>query len=366
MKKLTVLILTLLIIFSCNKKDDPQPNQTTNTNPITTTNTPPVLQSNLSYTATTATQLSIDLSSKITDAENDTWSILTATVNHGSATITGTTINYTSNTSYTGNDTITVSIKDSKGAISTGQIAITVNSSSTSTNHAPTVNPTSKMILDQEQWLGNTYGYLIYIKAYSSYASFNATDADNDNVAITSITGYSSNIQSIRGIATNLSATDIANGNFSGDIEIIPYSRIYSGIEIFNITFSDGKSTITKTFTIQLGSDAKLQSTNILNNFMNRPLMGNGVGSGTFWGTLTIKPNASLTTTMTQPQGNFFGYQTSPGTYSYSINDDGWLMVSVSANNTTTITPYSVETYYSNSSYLQLTNLNTQVIYGFE
>ena len=368
MKKLTVLILTILILFSCNKKDDPTPAQTTSPTGTTTppTNTPPVLQSNLSYTATTATLLSIDLSSKITDANNDTWSITTATVNHGFATISGTTINYISNTSYTGNDTITVSIKDSKGAISTGQIAIIVNSSSTSTNHAPTVNPPSKMILDQEQWLGNTYGYSIYIKAFSSYASFNATDADNDNIAITNIDGYSSNIQSIRGIATNLSATDIANGNFSGDIEIIPSSRIYSGIETFNITFSDGKSTITKTFTIQLGSDAKLQATTILNSFMNRPLMGNGVGSGTFWGALTINPNGNLTTTMTQPQGNFFGYQTSPGTYSYSINSDGWLMVSVSANNTTTITPYSIATYYSNSAYLQLTNLNTQVIYGFE
>jgi len=366
MKKLTVLILTLLILFSCNKKDDPQPNQTANNNPVIITNNPPVLQSNLSYTATSETLLSIDLSSKISDPENDTWSITLATANHGSATISGAVISYTSNASYTGNDTITVSIKDSKGATSTGKIAITVNSSSTSTNHVPSVNPPSKMILDEEQWLGNTYGYSIYIKTFSSYASFNVVDADNDNVAITSITGYSSNIQSIRGIATNLSATDIANGNFSGNINIIPNSRIYSGVETLNITFSDGKSSITKTFTIQLGSDAKLQATNILNNFMNKPLMGNGVGSGTFWGALTIKSNGDFITTMTQPQGNFFGYQTSQGAYSYSINKDGWLMISVSANNTTTITPYSVVTYYNNSSYLQLTNLNTQVIYGFE
>jgi hypothetical protein len=370
MKKTTFLILILLSILSCNKKDDPQPtsnnNNGTTTPPITTTNTPPALQPNLSYTATTATQLSIDLSSKITDSENDTWSIITATANHGFAIISGTTINYTSTTSYIGNDTITVSIKDSKGATSRGKIAIIVNSSNPS-NHIPSVNPPSKMILDEEQWLGNTYGYAIYIKAYSSYASFNATDADNDNVAITNIDGYSSNIKSIQGIATNLSADDIANGNFSGNINIIPYNRIYSGVETLNITFSDGKSTITKTYTIQLGSDAKLQATTILNNFMNTGLMGNGLGSGTFWGTLTINPNGNLTTTMTQPQGNFSGYQTSPGTYSYSINDDGWMVISITMNNSTTTSSYAVDKYiYNNDTYLKLTNVDTQIIYSFK
>ncbi len=364
---LPLLAFTLSLFFSCNnKKDDPTPNQPTNNNPTVITNTAPLLEPNLSYTTTTETLLTIDLSSKISDSENDTWSIITATVNHGSTTISGTTINYTSNTSYSGNDTITLSIKDSKGATSIGKIAITVNTSSTSTNHVPSVDNSNKITIEAEQILGNTYGYIIYIKTFNRNPSFNVVDADNDNVAITQIQGASSNI-TIQGIASNATADDIINGNgVSGNLTIIPYSRIYSGVETLNITFSDGKSSVTKTFTVQLGSDAKLQATNILLNFMNRPLnFVTGSNNASFYGTLKLNIDASLVTTGTQVGGGFFQYVISPGTYSYSIDRAGVLVISITANNTTITHTYWIQTYYNDSSILQLTKTDTQTLYLF-
>lgn len=289
MKHIVLFIFTLSILLSCKKSDDPQPSSSTHTNP----NTPPTLQANLSYNSTTETLLQIDLSSKITDANGDTWSITNSTALYGMTSITGNIISYTSNVAYTGNDTITITIQDSKGASSTGKIAIVV-SASTPTNHIPVVNSSTNITFYSIEWLGNVYGYLISIKTRPQTYTFNVTDSDNDNVAITSVSGYSSNIQEIRGVATNISSDDIANGNFNGDIQIIPNSRIYAGTETFTITFSDGKSTVTKTFTIQFGSNATIETYNIISPFFGQALNGDAAGNFVIKSNGTINSNTNI------------------------------------------------------------------------
>ena len=190
MKQFVLPILTILIISCGSKKDDPQPNQTTNTPPVTVNNNPPTLQSNLSYSTTTATQLSIDLSAKITDPENDTWNITTATANHGSVTISGTTINYTSNASYVGNDTITISIKDSKGATSIGKIAIVVS--------ATTTNPTPKQVT--ENIISHFIGTLN--ASFNSTLQFEGTKLTISNTTLTANSAQSKFFGDNAGIAT--------------------------------------------------------------------------------------------------------------------------------------------------------------------
>jgi hypothetical protein len=352
MKQIVLILLSISLFSACKKSEDPTPSNSNNT----TINTPPTLQANLSYNATTSIALQIDLSSKITDANGDTWSITNSTALHGTTSISNTAISYTSNTAYTGNDTITITMQDSKGASSTGKIAITV-SASTPTNTPPVVNSSTNITFYSIQWLGNVYGYSISIKSRPQTYTFDVTDADNDNVAITSVTGYSSNIQEIRGVATNISSDDIANGNFNGDIQIIPNNRVYAGTETFTITFSDGKSTVTKTFTIQFGSESQIEAYNILSYFFDKPLDGHiycDCGHGHY----TILSAGTITTTATQPSGDFFEWVVSEGTYNYTISSGGYITFTISSAASITYNPPQLTTI-DGVKYLTLTKTNT-------
>ena len=126
MKKLTVLILTLLIL-SCNKKDDPQPTQTTpptgtTTPPTTTTNTPPTVSATPS-SATNPTTITINA----TDSDG---TISKVEVFNGSTLLTTLTTSpyiYTLPTLANGSYTYTVKATDNSNAVSSTSISFTVS-----------------------------------------------------------------------------------------------------------------------------------------------------------------------------------------------------------------------------------------------
>lgn len=134
MKKLTVLILTLLILFSCNKKDDPTPAQTTPPTgttppPITTTNTPPTVSATPS-SATNPTTITINA----TDADG---TISKVEVFNGSTLLTTLTTSpyiYTLPTLANGSYTYTVKATDNSNAVSSTSVSFTVNISSPKTD----------------------------------------------------------------------------------------------------------------------------------------------------------------------------------------------------------------------------------------
>ena len=71
---------------------------------------------------------SIDLSSYISDIDSNNLQISNLTANNGSVTLNGTTITYTPNSNYNGEDTISYTVNDGDGGSTEGSISITVNS----------------------------------------------------------------------------------------------------------------------------------------------------------------------------------------------------------------------------------------------
>ncbi|MFM2394501.1 MAG: hypothetical protein RLZZ546_2483, partial [Bacteroidota bacterium] len=288
--KQSILFLFIIILFSaCKKSEDPTPSNSNNT----TINTAPILQANLSYNTTTSTALEIDLSSKITDANGDTWSITNSIALHGTISISNKVISYTSNSAYTGNDTITISIQDSKGASSTGKIAIVV-SASTPTNHAPTF--TSTTVTLTRNFSTNILNNIFFLPV---------SDADGDNITITGISGNSSNIT-------------ISNSGLQ--ITVTLSNSLYGGVENLSITISDGTVTTTSNFIVNVGTSNYITTYNNLSSFLDRPLsFVTGSTYAQFMGTLTISSNGNISASTTQPSGEFYAGAGSSGTY--KIND---------------------------------------------
>lgn len=303
MKQIILILLSIYLFSACKKSEDPTPSNSINT----TINTPPTLQANLSYNATTATALHIDLSSKITDANGDTWSITNSNALYGTISISNRVISYTSNAAYTGNDTITISIQDSKGASSTGKIAIVV-SASTPTNHAPTFTSTTATLYHNStnNALNNTFTLPVF-------------DSDGDNITITSITGNSSNVS-------------ITNSGL--DITVTPSNPLYGGVENLSITISDGIANTTSSFTVNVGSSNYITTYTNLSSFLDRPLsFVTGSTYAQFIGTLTISSNGNIAASQAQAPGEFFVSSGASGTY--KINDSGYLVITAGAINVT-------------------------------
>ena len=125
-----------------------------------------------------------------TDGDGDTLTY-TATASHGNVTVTGASWSYTPNNNYTGSDTITYTVKDTKGGIVTGTIPINIYStyynsapvftSSNSTSVAE--NQTSALTLTATDVNNNTLTYSIYGTDESNFTINSSTGVITFNAA---------------------------------------------------------------------------------------------------------------------------------------------------------------------------------------
>jgi len=143
---------------------------TTVTVTISDTNTAPSAQDDtISTTADNA--VTINVTANDTDPENDSLSVIRiGTPANGSATITGNNIVYTPKAGFTGTDTFSYTITDSKGHESTANITVTINSN----NQAP------KLVNDTQTTIINT--------ATTIDVTSNDSDADGDTLQVVSTT----------------------------------------------------------------------------------------------------------------------------------------------------------------------------------
>ena len=94
---------------------------------VTAVNDAPVVQAS-SLSTNEDTVKSIDISSYISDIDSGNLQISNLTANNGSVRLTGTTITYTPNSNYNGNDIISYIVNDGDGGSTEGSISVVINS----------------------------------------------------------------------------------------------------------------------------------------------------------------------------------------------------------------------------------------------
>lgn len=306
-----IAIVALALAFtvsSCKKHtDDPAPiNQNT-------TNVAPTV-------STTETTTSSSASITVTASDVD-GSIAKIYLMSGSIKIDSTsssTHTFVINSLTTGTYSYNVKAVDNKGASTITPVSFTITSGGT-TNHAPKFDASSLKIV-----------------ANGSAQTFSlpVSDVDGNTITITSITGTSSNVTL----------------TYSGSsVTVTPKNKNYAGTETLAITISDGTTTATSSFTVNVGETTQVSTYNSLHSYLNKSLSGL-VGSSTLTET-------SIITTATQSTGAFFTTNTVAGTYSYQITSGGTVVFTVGSVNT----EYSVQ---DTGSALVLTNTqNSSKIY---
>ncbi|MBV5242381.1 tandem-95 repeat protein [Mycolicibacterium sp. PAM1] len=193
---------------------------TVNVTPIVVpVNTPPVAVNDSYAMPTGATSAVVNVVANDTDPDGDTLTVVDVTgADHGTTTFTGGTITYTPTTGYAGTEVLTYTVSDGTDT-ATATLTITVPAA-TPVNQPPVaVNDSYTMPT------GATSAVVDVVS--------NDTDADNDTLSVTAVTG------AINGTTT-----------FSGGSITYTPTTGYAGTEVLTYTVTDGTDTTTAKLTI--------------------------------------------------------------------------------------------------------------------
>ncbi len=173
----------------------------------------------------TKTQIDVVSEIKNLNPDSDITLINVSNSSNGTVEIVDNKIEYTPNTNFNGTDTISYTVSDIYGNISTNSITITVNS----VNDAPTATITTAITNEDNSVILDVLA--------------NATDVDGDTLSINSV---------INGSHGTVTIVDDVNGN-----KVIQYSpnSNYYGTDTITYTISDGNGgEVTKTVSIKINS----------------------------------------------------------------------------------------------------------------
>ena len=201
----------------------------------TPTNTNPVAN-NDTATVNEDSSVSINVLGNDTDADGDTLTIDTLTQGtYGSVSANGNQLTYTPNAGYSGSDSFTYTVSDGNGGSGTATVSISVTPKAPPANNTPVANNDTASVVE---------GETVTIDVLA-----NDTDADGDNLTITSKTdGRSGTVQLIGD--SSLSYTANAGS---------------TGTDTFTYTISDGEGG-TQTGSVTVTINAKPNTAPVANN----------------------------------------------------------------------------------------------------
>lgn len=299
----SVLILAICVsLISCNKDDDPIPDNSGNSNNGNNSNnnySPPVAV-NDSLSLIENTNASVNVLAN--DTGTNTTVSSTTSPSNGTIVESNGTITYTPNTNYIGSDQFTYTIIDDSSNTSVGTVNVTVtdDASNNNTNTAPVANN------DSETTNMNS--------ATTINVTSNDTDADSDALTVTNVTSASNGT--------------VVNNN-DGTITYTP-DATFIGTETLTYTISDGTETATATVTITVGNAAQTATYNLLSPYFAIEMT---LWDGLFTNKFTVNADGTFSQIGTGPLGlsNYNG--------SYTINTSGDIVFESSL--TKTVTTYS-------------------------